>query len=119
MPYHSEAIGVNWNELDPGYQGLFLGFLRGLGAGTLTVGLAVSFMAVMMLRNRVHPYLILLPIVSIIYLALLCFAAYTVYSKTPGNPPLVPQFIMLGLAGVATLLLWIGWRAGNNSTESR
>jgi hypothetical protein len=115
MPYHSGAIQLEWSELNPDYQGLFLGFLRGLGAGALTSGVAIVFMSVIMLRGRVQPYLFLLPAVSIGYLTLLCFATYTVYAKTPANPPLVLVLVLLGFANVASLFLWVGWRARNDS----
>jgi len=65
MPYHSEAIQLEWSELHPDYQGLFLGFLRGLGAEALISRVTIVFMAVIMIRGRVQPYLLLLPAVSI------------------------------------------------------
>ncbi len=61
-------------------------------------------------RGDVRPYLILLPAVSLAYLVLLTYATYTVYSLTPGNPPLIPLIVGLFLALAASILLWVAER---------
>ena len=110
MSYHSEAIGNSWTNLNSDYQGLYLGFLRGLGAGAFVVGVSVGLMSYFAFRGDVRPYLVLLPAVSLAYIALLTFATYTVYSLTPGNPPLIPLIVGLFLALAASILLWVAER---------
>ena len=114
MPYHQEAISTDWGELNPSYQGLFIGFLRGMGGGALTCGAAITFMSVKMLRGTVRPYLVLLPGVSIVYVAFLSFATYTVYTNTPASPPLGPVLLLLLMSLAATVLLWLGHRSGED-----
>jgi len=105
MPYHSQALQVDWSALPPHNQALFLGFLKGLGAGALMVGLAIIYMAGASLVRDPQPFLVLLPITSIGYLSLLCYATYTVAANTAGEPPLTPTIFGVFVAAGATLLL--------------
>ena len=106
MPYHSEAIQADWSALDGNYQGLILGLLKALGSGAFVAGFASTFMAIASYRNSVKPFLVLLPLVSTGYSALLFYATLTVYTSTPGNPPLLLSFasVATGLAASALLL---------------
>jgi peptidoglycan/LPS O-acetylase OafA/YrhL len=88
MPYHSEAIQTEWSNLDDNFQGLFLGFLKGLGTGALIAGFTVISMVVLSFRESPLPYRFLLPSVSLGYLSLLLYAMYTVNTRTLGNPPI-------------------------------
>ena len=113
MPYHSEAIQADWSELDVNYQGLILGLLKALGGGAFVAGFATTFMAVASFRESAKPFLVLLPLVSTGYSALLLYATYTVYTRTPGNPPL-PLSVTSVVAGlVASALLMYSARPHN------
>ena len=100
MPYHSRAVRMAWEELDPNFQGLILGLLKGLGSGAFVAGFATLFMVVMSLKSGPRPFITLLPIVTVGYSALLCYATFTVSSRTPGDPPLIANILL-----VATSLL--------------
>lgn len=39
MPYHKQAIGKNWAELDRGVQVIILPLMKSAGAAELTIGL--------------------------------------------------------------------------------
>ena len=41
MPYHQEVIGVNWEDLSPRTQKMFLAFLHGAGTSMFLSGLSV------------------------------------------------------------------------------
>ena len=41
MPYHQEVIGVNWGDLSPRMQKMFLALLHGFGMGRFLSGLSV------------------------------------------------------------------------------
>jgi hypothetical protein len=41
MPYHQEVIGVNWGDLSPRIQKMFLAFLHGAGTSMFLSGLSV------------------------------------------------------------------------------
>ena len=115
MPYHSQAIETDWGDLNANYQGLYLGFLKGLGSGAFIVGVTVISMAILSIRNTVKPYIFLLPGICIGYLTLLSYATYTVYTKTSGDPPLVNTIVMISVAAVATILLWVSNKFDGNT----
>ena len=50
MPYHSAVIETPWESLTTNYQTLFLGLLKGFGAGSIGVGLAIMLLALIPLR---------------------------------------------------------------------
>ena len=85
MPYHAQALQAEWSELPANYRGFIIGALRALGAGAAVSGFAIAWMAVAGWRFTVEPYRVLLPIVSIGYTSLLCWATWTVSTRTPGN----------------------------------
>jgi hypothetical protein len=42
MPYHQEALGVDWDDLGPREQRLMLALLRGAGLAALVTGIAMG-----------------------------------------------------------------------------
>lgn len=104
MPYHAEALQADWTELGPNYQGLFLGMLRGLGAGAATAGLAILVMAGASLRRDPQRFNVLLPLIAVGYTTLLCYATCTVQIRTPGNPPLLLSAFAVALSVLASVL---------------
>ncbi len=88
MPYHAEAIQTDWERLDRNLQVLILGLIKGLGGGALVAGLVIMVMVGVSVKEHPRSSVLILPITAIGYSSLLCYATYTVYSGTPGNPPL-------------------------------
>ena len=117
LPYHSAAIQADWSELEVNYRGLILGLLKALGGGAFVAGFATTFMAIASLRESAKPFVVLLPSVSTGYSALLLYATYTVYTSTPGNPPLRLSVasVVAGLA--ASALLVYSTKSRNESRE--
>jgi len=111
MTYHSGAVQTKWSDLGPNFQGLFLGMLKAMGAGSLITGLATVCMSVMGLRGVVRPYVTLLPLVNLGYLTLVVYATYVVDSQTAGNPPLIPGLVTLVVsAGASAMLVFANHR---------
>lgn len=110
MPYHAEALQADWSDLDSNSQGLILGLLKGLGSGAAVAGFAVLYMVGASLAKNPRPFLLLLPSIAIGYSALLCFATYTVYVKTPGNPPLLLTIALNVVSCAASLGLVLSQR---------
>ena len=106
MPYHSAAVQLAWEDLDANFQGLILGLLKGLGSGAFVSGVATLLMAGISLARSPRPFLALLPIVATGYSTLLCYATYTVSTRTPGDPPLIPSLllVMASLLGSVALM---------------
>jgi len=42
MPYHKEALGVGWSQLEPGVRTLLVTFVNGYGSAHLAVGIALT-----------------------------------------------------------------------------
>lgn len=114
MPYHAEALQLHWDDLEANHQGLLLGFLKGLGSGAFIAGFAVLFMAAACLRKNPRPFMMLLPAIAIGYPALLCYATYTVYTSTPGRPPLFLNIVLVATSVLASALL-----AGSRPARAR
>jgi hypothetical protein len=51
MPYHQEALGVDWSALDPGVRATLLTLVNGYGSAHFAVGLALTFLLVIPLRQ--------------------------------------------------------------------
>jgi len=110
MPYHAEALQLRWDDLDANSQGLILGLLRGLGSGAFVAGAAVLWMAGQSLRSSPRPFIVLMPFVAVSYSSLLCFATYTVHTNTPGNPPLLLNFVLVVASVLASGALAVSRR---------
>lgn len=110
MPYHSKAVQMAWDELNPNFQGLILGLLKGLGSGAFVAGFATLFMVAMSLKSGPRPFLALLPVVATVYSILLCYATYTVSARTPGNPPLIPNILLVATSLLGSLALILSQR---------
>ena len=110
MPYHGQALQAEWANLPANYRGFIIGALRALGAGAAVSGFAIAWMAVISWRGEVEPYRGLLPMISIGYTSLLCWATWTVSTRTPGEPPLVLNTVAVAAALLASALLAVSMR---------
>ena len=110
MPYHAEALQKDWGALDTNTQGLILGLLKGFGSGACVTGFAILFMIASSLRKTPRPFILLLPLTTIGYSALLCYATFTVYVRTPANPPLLLTVALVAAGVLASLALAISQR---------
>ena len=98
MPYHSDAIAASWEELAPNYQGLFLGLLKGLGAGAFSSGVALISLTVLSYVNGIERYKYPLALIAWTYSCMLTYAIYVVYSQTPAEPPIAGGIAWIVLA---------------------
>ena len=105
MPYHAEAIQTEWAALGPDFQALFLGLIKGLGGGAFVSGLVILIMVGISLKEVPKSFVFLLPTAAVGYSGLLCYATYTVYSSTPGNPPLGLTVTLVVASVIASLAL--------------
>ena len=101
MPYHMEVIQVSWGELAADHQRLFLGLLKGFGAGALSTGVAVVLLALFPLRLR-HPWAYLVtPLVSVTYIGAIAYV--TKFALLPGAVPVTVCKLFLGLVLFASV----------------
>ena len=50
MPYHQEAVGVAWQQLDQRLQALLVGLMRTVGGGFLAAGISVALLLLIPFR---------------------------------------------------------------------
>ncbi len=110
MPYHAQALNVDWNRLDENYKTLFIALIRLSGVGGLVTGL-VNLTLVSYLYHHVESRLIWLLIASsLIFQSMTNYVVYSVYTNTPGEPPLLMVSIGSVTFIIATILLLAGIR---------
>ena len=110
MPYHAQALSSEWNDLDANYKTLFLALIKLAGTGGLVAGI-VNLSLVAYLFKRTSSRLIwLLPIPGLIFQLVTNYVVYSVYTDTPGEPPLVIVSIGTGVLILATVILFVGIR---------
>ena len=87
MPYHAEALGVSWEELPSHYQGFVLGVIRGMGAGSVSVSLAMLVILFIPFRRGERWAMWAVPMIGITFTLLTAYAAYTIDVRTPASTP--------------------------------
>lgn len=110
MPYHAQALNIDWNELGENYKTLFLALIKLAGVGGLVAGI-VNLTLISYLYHRVESRLIWLLIApSLIFQSMTNYVVYSVYINTPGDPPLLMVSIGSVTLIIATVLLLAGFR---------
>jgi len=110
MPYHAQALNIEWNELGENYKTLFLALIKLAGVGGLVAGI-VNLTLISYLYHRVESRLIWLLIASsLIFQSMTNYVVYSVYINTPGDPPLLMVSIGSVTLIIATVLLLAGFR---------
>jgi hypothetical protein len=98
MPYHSEAISMEWGEMDHTSQVLVLALMRTVSGGFLVCSIAIFFLQYRFSLERKSWIPMLILIIGIITQSTILYATILVRLNSPGNPP-------AGLAIGGTILL--------------
>jgi uncharacterized membrane-anchored protein len=87
MPYHGDAISLDWFEVEKNTRVLILALMRGVSGGLLSVSVTILYLQFKFTSTRLRwiPGLIL--IAGIILSATVLYAMLIIKSYTPGNPP--------------------------------
>ena len=110
MPYHAQALSVEWSRLDANYRTLFLALIKLAGAGGLVAGIVNLSLVVYLLKRTSSKLLWLLPLSALVFQLTTNYVVYSVYTNTPGEPPLVIVSVGTGILTIATIILAIGIR---------
>lgn len=106
MPYHAAVIETPWNALDPLYQVLFLGLLKGFGSGAFGVGLATILLTLIPLRAGMAWAYWVVPLIVLTYTGLLLYV--TSLALVPGSPPIGISVLLCGLVVLAVIASLLG-----------
>ncbi|MCZ6658082.1 MAG: hypothetical protein O7C67_12360 [Gammaproteobacteria bacterium] len=110
MPYHLAVIQTSWENLSADDQQLFLGLLKGFGAGSFGVGLAIILMAVIPLRGGKSWAFWTTPAIALTYTAGLVYV--TNFALLPGATPIAVSYVLLGLVASAAVSSFFASKTG-------
>ena len=99
MPYHSAVIDTRWETLSESYQTLLLGLLKGFGAGSFCVGLAIIILSLIPFRMGTQWARWATPVVAATYTAALVYI--TSFALLPGATPIIVTAVLLSFVVIA------------------
>ena len=107
MPYHADAIGTNWESVDPTIQVLILALMRVAGGGWLAAAVSIAILLKVQLQKDFRWIRWAIPAVGLTVSLPTLYATYYVTTNTPANPPWLAALIgiVLLLVGFAASLL--------------
>ena len=101
MPYHLAVVEAPWERLSASHQTLFLGLLKGFGAGSFCVGLAIILLTLIPFRTDRSWARWATPAVAATYTATLVYV--TIFALLPGATPIAVTITLLALVAVAAV----------------
>jgi hypothetical protein len=104
MPYHSKALGQEWDELTANLQVLLLALMRVCGGGLLGVGLCLAILVIVPFQSGASWAMYTIPSIGLVASLSTLYATYLVKTKTPGNPPIGTSVLAIGLFLIGFLL---------------
>ncbi len=104
MPYHVEAIGTAWENLNPGTQVMTLNFMKSAAAGFITTAIAILFLLMFPFRKGEGWSKWALLSIVLAEEILIGFYTYNVKTLTPADPPLIAPFIVIAIAVISFFL---------------
>ena len=111
MPYHLAVIEDNWQNINSAQQTLFLGLLKGFGAGSFCVGLTMILLAFLLLKSRSSWSVWVTPGIGVVYSGLMVYV--TNFALLPRAIPITVTVSLLGLTLLASLCSF----CGNDQTD--
>lgn len=87
MPYHAEALGKSWAEVDGASQVLISALMTVAGGGWVSVGVFIVVLLLFPFRNDQHWAIITLPALILLFYIPNLLATLSVLQHTPATPP--------------------------------
>lgn len=88
LPYHRQAIGLSWSQLDPNLQVLILALMRVAGTGLVVTGLMMLLLLLIPWQAGKTWSIYAIPTISFGACLGSFYATFLVKTKTAGAPPL-------------------------------
>lgn len=112
LPFHSDAIGMSWDELTPAVQTLYLGMMRTEGAGLLSSALAIAILLVIPFRRNEPWSFWAMSVIGSVEQVPSMLGAYHTTQLTPASSPW-----QLNLLGIALLLIGLALALSNKNKQ--
>ena len=110
MPYHAEALGQQWAEVEPALQTLLKALMEVAGAGWIGIGVATLALVAVPMRRGEPWGRLLIPALFFIFYVPTLLATIAVLNGTPASPPWYGN-AMACLATVGGVLADAPWRS--------
>ena len=104
MPYHAQAAGRTWPELEPGLRWLILAYLKFIGGGWLAVSLAIGIMLFIPFRRGEAWARLAIPLVGLIAGGSTLYGTLLVKFNTSASLPWLPLALGVALMIVGFIL---------------
>lgn len=118
MPYHADAVGLQWQDVNPHIQVLIIALMRVSGGGWLATSIGITFLLIGRIKYKM-PYLSLV-LVLIGLAAMIPTLIATLYVKhhSSANPPWLAATGGIVLLVIAYILEQIGNETGKDKLAS-
>lgn len=102
MPYHSEALGLPWEDLKESTQTLIIALMRCVGGGYLAVGIGIFILQSCLKKIANFKIAWVIFLIGVIVTGASIYATFIVRLNTPGNPPTTLAFfgVLLFIVGL-------------------
>jgi hypothetical protein len=87
MPYHADALGRRWAEVEPALQTLLGALMDVAGAGWIGIGVATLVLVAVPMRRGKRWGRLLIPVLFLIFYVPTLLATLAVLNGTPATPP--------------------------------
>lgn len=104
LPYHEQALGQPWEELEPQMRELYLLLCRAVAIPTIAVGIAILGLLLVPWRRGSRFARLFVPIVSLVYAVPMFLLTLRVHEKTGAATPYPLLAAGIALVVIAALL---------------
>jgi hypothetical protein len=113
MPYHADALGRRWADVEPALQTLLGALMDVAGAGWVGIGVATLVLVAIPMRRGEQWGRLLIPTLFFIFYVPTLWATLAVMNGTPATPPWYGNATAC-LATVAGMLADAPWQPPSN-----
>lgn len=110
LPYQATALGVSWDDLNPGVQTQIMSLVRISGGGYLATAIALATMLFIPFRKGERWARLAIPAIGIPAALIVTYAGLTIIQNTPGRPPVLA-------APVTVILFFMGFMLSSNRMQ--
>lgn len=109
MPYHLDAMEIEWNLLPKGQRLVSLAILKGSGSGMMVAGFSILLLLLIPFRKGESWAIWGIMIIISLETIPTCYSILQLKKYTPGNPPLflivlIFLFAIIGFISISTYL---------------
>lgn len=115
MPYHSQAVEMSWNDVDPPFQYLVLALMRAVAGGSIACAIVLIVLQ-RKFSNEKLPWIPKLILVTGLTLNLTSiYATLIVQSNTSGKPPTILLMVIAAILVIGYVFNQRALREPSNS----